>query len=55
MNYMLRESKSHGTPEYPYSHYTISNLRHSFQMPVHWHDELEVIYVRQGPFSVTGL
>ena len=52
MNYMLRESKSHGTPEYPYSHYTISNLRHSFQMPVHWHDELEVIYVRQGKLWV---
>lgn len=52
MNYKLRESKSHGTSQYPYSHYTISNVHHSFQMPVHWHDELELIYVRQGKLWV---
>lgn len=52
MNYKLRESKSHGSAQYPYSHYTISNPHHSFQIPVHWHDELEMIYVRQGKLWV---
>ena len=52
MNYQLRESKNHGTPQYPYSHYTISNIHHSFRVPIHWHDELEVIYVRTGKLWV---
>lgn len=52
MNYKLRESKSHGTDGYPYSHYTISNVRNRFQVPVHWHDELEIIYVCRGRLCV---
>ena len=52
MNYQLRVSKNHGTPQYPYSHYTISNIHHSFRVPIHWHDELEVIYVRTGKLRV---
>lgn len=48
----LRESKSHGTAGYAYSHYTISRVGHGFQVPVHWHEELELIYVRSGTLRV---
>lgn len=52
MNPKLRENKSHGTTAYPYSHYSISGARYGFHVPVHWHDELEVIYVRKGHLQV---
>ena len=28
--------------------YHIENAGRSFQIPVHWHDELEIIYVKSG-------
>lgn len=48
MNSTLRENKSHGTPHYSYSHYTITNVHRNFQVPIHWHDEVEIIYVCEG-------
>ncbi len=48
----LRENTPHGTKEYPYSQYYIVNVRHPFQFPVHWHDELEIIYIRKGTLRV---
>ncbi|MDO4333923.1 MAG: AraC family transcriptional regulator [Eubacteriales bacterium] len=49
----LKESIPHGTKEYPYDQCHICNIRrHPFQFPVHWHDELEIIYIRQGSLSV---
>lgn len=49
----LKENIPHGTKEYPYDQYYIRNVRrHPFQFPVHWHDELEIIYVRQGTLHV---
>lgn len=48
----LKENVPHGTKEYPYDQYFIHNVRHTFQIPVHWHDEFEMIYIRQGRLSV---
>ena len=48
----LKESIPHGTKEYPYDQCYIHNVRHSFHFPVHWHDELEIIYIRQGTLHV---
>ena len=45
MYFELKENKPHGTPENPFSLYHIQNVNHAFQIPVHWHDELEIIYV----------
>ena len=48
MNSTLRENKSHGSPHYSYSHYTITDVRRNFQVPIHWHEEVEIIYVCEG-------
>lgn len=44
----LRENRVHGSKEYPYSQYCIKNYKRPFQIPVHWHQEMEVIYVQRG-------
>lgn len=48
----LKESKPHGTRAYPYDHYFIHGARHAFQIPVHWHEEMEIIYVKKGTLRV---
>ncbi len=53
MYYELKENRPHGTQYNPFSVYHIHNIKHSFQIPVHWHDELEIIYVKRGTLNVT--
>lgn len=48
----LKENQPHGTSEFPYSQYFIRNVRTSFQFPVHWHDEVEIIYITKGILHV---
>lgn len=48
----LKENKVHGTKEFPYMDYHVLGMEHAFQIPVHWHDEIEIIYVLSGPFKV---
>lgn len=48
----LKEERAHGSREYPYSQYYMRDIRHSFQIPVHWHDEVEIIYVEKGTLQV---
>ena len=50
MYFELKENKPHGTKDDPFSTYHIKNEGRSFQIPVHWHDELEIIYVKSGFF-----
>ncbi len=52
MYFELKENRPHGTSECPFSLYHIRDIHHSFQIPVHWHDELEIIYVKNGALSV---
>lgn len=52
MNANLRENRSHGTDAYPYTQYRISDPPHAFHIPVHWHDEMELIYVLRGHLLV---
>lgn len=50
----LKESIPHGTREYPYDQCHIHHPKHQpFQIPVHWHDTLEIIYVRCGLLKVS--
>ena len=44
MYFELKENKPHGTKDNPFSIYHIENAGRSFQIPVHWHDEFEIIY-----------
>ena len=48
----LKENHPHGTREYPFCEYHMRYWPHAFQIPVHWHDEVEIIYVRKGPLMV---
>ena len=53
MYFELKENKPHGTKDDPFSTYHIANGGRSFQIPVHWHDELEIIYVKSGFLTVS--
>jgi len=48
----LKENRPHGTKEYPYTQYFIHNPKRAFHIPVHWHDEVEIIYVKKGFITV---
>ena len=48
----LKENKPHGTKSYPYTQYFIHKPRKAFHIPVHWHDELEVIYIKKGRITI---
>ena len=49
----LKESKPHGTKEYPYTQYHIHKKKEAFHIPVHWHDEVEIICVREGKLRIS--
>ena len=53
MYFELKENKPHGTKDDPFSTYHIEYAGRSFQIPVHWHDEFEIIYVRSGFLTVS--
>lgn len=48
----LKENRPHGTKEYPYTQYFIRDAKKAFHIPVHWHDELEIIYVKKGHLTI---
>ncbi len=48
----LKENRPHGTKAYPYDQYFIHGAKHAFQIPVHWHDEFEIIYIKKGQLRV---
>ena len=48
----LKENRPHGTKNFPFTQYHICHVPHAFQFPIHWHDELEIIYVRKAPLSI---
>lgn len=49
----LKENKPHGTKAYPYTQYYMHTPRKAFHIPVHWHDEVEIIYVKKGKISIS--
>ena len=49
----LKENKPHGTKAYPYTQYFIHNAKKAFHIPVHWHDEVEIIYIKKGRVSIS--
>ena len=53
MYFELKENKPHGTKDDPFSIYYIANAKRSFQIPIHWHDEFEIIYVKSGFLTVS--
>lgn len=53
MNPKLKESTIHGSKKYPFAVYDMQNIGPSFYVSLHWHEELEIIYVYEGPLYVT--
>ena len=48
----LKENVVHGTKEYPYEQYNIRDRNRPFQVPVHWHDEMEIIAIERGQLEI---
>lgn len=49
----LKENKPHGTKSYPYTQYFMHTPRKAFHIPVHWHDEVEIIYIKKGRITIS--
>lgn len=48
----LREQAVHGTDAYPYATYAWDG-KEAFPVPLHWHEEMEIIRIERGPYRVT--
>lgn len=53
MNEALHESVSHGTKEFPFAYYNMEHLRPGFTVSLHWHDEIEILYIETGRLSLS--
>ena len=53
MNPELKEAAVHGSKEYPFALYDLQRLGPSFHVSLHWHEELEIVYVYEGPLYLT--
>jgi len=48
-----RETKMHGTFDFPIAFYHVDASHPRYQMPYHWHFEYEIIRILQGSFHLT--
>lgn len=48
-----REKREHGTKEFPYVCYHVTEIHPRYNMIHHWHNECELIYVRSGSFELS--
>lgn len=53
MYLQLKESKPHGTKAYPYTQYHVQKNRSALHIPVHWHEEIEIIYIKKGKLRIS--
>lgn len=53
MNPELKEAAVHGSSDYPFAYYDLQHIRSSFHVSLHWHEEVEIIYVYEGPLYLT--
>ncbi len=45
------EAKSHGTLDYPLAYYYVDERHPRYEMPFHWHREMEICYILAGEFT----
>ena len=48
----LKEDRSHGSESFRCAFYTVAPEDKYFHVPLHWHDELEIIYFKKGNFTL---
>ena len=53
MNIKLKEAAVHGSKEYPFAVYDMQNIGQAFHISLHWHEEMEIVYVYEGPLYLT--
>ncbi len=46
------ENKQHGTPDFPIQYYNVDITHPQYIMPLHWHDEFEIIKINSGTFEL---
>ncbi len=52
MNYIdIIEKRTHGTPDFPLAYYYVDETHPHYQMPFHWHRELEISYIIKGSYT----
>lgn len=49
-----QEKKSHGALAFPYTTYPCSIPLDFSRVPLHWHDEMEIVYIKKGQGIVTA-
>lgn len=49
----LKESKSHGTPQYAFEMYRMADEKYNIFVTAHWHDDIEIIYVTGGTLHIS--
>ncbi len=49
-----QEKKTHGNPLFPYNTYPCSIPLDFLHVPLHWHDEMELIYIKKGKGVLTA-
>lgn len=49
----LNEIRQHGTDDFPFQIYHTDHFHPRYQMAFHWHDAVELIWVREGSLSLT--
>ncbi|MBO5303009.1 MAG: helix-turn-helix transcriptional regulator [Lachnospiraceae bacterium] len=48
-----QEKKAHGNPGFPYTTYLCSIPLDFATVPLHWHDEMEIIYIKKGNGAIS--
>lgn len=48
----LKEKQSHGTRLFPCAYYHFCNPSHRLRVHHHWHEEVEIVYLRHGSFKL---
>ncbi len=52
MNYFdFMEKKTRGTPDFPLAYYYVDETHPNYEMPFHWHRELEISYILKGSYT----
>ncbi len=51
--YNVHEKKQRGSADFPFEYHDINEKHARYEMPYHWHEEMEILHVVEGVFSLT--
>jgi len=46
------ESKQRGSPDFPLDYHYVDEHHNRYEMPYHWHEEIEILHVLRGSFAL---